>query len=279
MTLSFTVTGEVAKAREASTVIVLRERDDALQVFCVQRSQQSAFLGGAVVFPGGKVDAQDHDPSWDELCDLDARPNAWTDDEGARASYVAACRETIEEAGILPTLPALRPTELAALRLALKTTPFAQLLRAHGLRLNLDDVLPFARWVTPEAETRRFDTKFFVLLCPDDQDGAHDDHETIRSVWATPDEVLRGFLRKELALFPPTHRSLEVLAPMRSFEDVRAYAQQANLEPICPVVTQHTDGALALALPGDPAHPVKESRVPGLPRYVLKDELWLPSPA
>jgi len=278
MTLSFTDTGEVATAREASTVIVLRERNGELQVFCVQRSQQSAFLGGAVVFPGGKVDAQDHDASWEELCDLEAAPSAWTSDEGARASYVAACRETIEEAGILPTLPAQSPGSLAALRLALKTTPFADLLRARGLRLNLADVLPFARWVTPEAETRRFDTKFFVLLCPQDQDGAHDDHETIRSFWATPGEVLRGFLRKELALFPPTHRSLEVLEPMRSFEDVRAYSLRANLDPICPVVTKHTDGALALALPGDPAHPIKEPRVPGLPRYVLKDELWLPSP-
>jgi 8-oxo-dGTP pyrophosphatase MutT (NUDIX family) len=245
----------------------------------VQRSQQSAFLGGAVVFPGGKVDAHDHDPSWEQLATLPAHRRSEAFD---RASYVAACRETIEEAGILATSPLRDPASIAALRQAIKTEPFASALRTRGLQLDLGDVLPFARWVTPEAETRRFDTKFFVLLCPEAQEGAHDDHETIRSFWATPAEVLRGFLQKELALFPPTHRSLEVLSTLHNFAEVRAYAQGANLDPICPVLVRTPLGSatqLALALPGDPAHPIPEPRVPGLSRYVLQDDQWLPAAA
>ncbi len=264
--------------RDAATLILVRDRG-RLEVFVVKRHQKSGFLGGALVFPGGKVDEKDREDAW-SAATTPARPASFARDEDeARALAIAAAREALEEAAILAVSPgALDHAAALALQLRAKATPLLACLTELGLRLDLSTLHPFARWVTPEAESRRFDTRFFIAEAPPGQHGAHDDRETTEGFWASPRDILARFEAGDVQLAPPTHRTLELLAGVASARAAVELAAGACLDPICPVLVRH-DETLALALPGDPEHPVAEPRVPGLPRYVLTGDRWLPAPS
>lgn len=285
-----------APTKDAATVIVVRPSSEAneasgrsggVEVFCVERNKQTRFMGGAVVFPGGKLDDADRDPSWQALATLPSLVASCTepfadDAEHLRALALAAARETLEEAALLHVRGA-RPTndELLALRKGVLGDP--QALRAfltdRRAVLDLGALVPIGRWITPVAESRRFDARFFVTVAPEGQIGAHDEQETMASFWASPAEVLRRFDAGELTLMPPTHRMLAILAACASLEDVFEHARRACLEPICPKLVEHRDdveSTLALVLPGDPEHDVREARVPGPSRYVRRNDRWLP---
>ena len=290
--------------RDAATLLLLKDTAAGPAVFCVERNKKSRFLGGALVFPGGKLDAADADDAWRELCeesgDLDRgagadrvalRAGFANDDAHLRALRIAACRETLEEAAILPVNDGAL-TDEAVLALRSRVAGGADLraeLRALGIELRLARVIPFSRWVTPIAEARRYDARFFVCKAPAGQSGAHDEHETMASFWATPTELLARFSRREVELAPPTHRTVESLARFTTADEIIAWCQRAGAEvslaPICPELKPHTDArgdTLALVLPGDPEHELEESRSPGKSRYVLRDGQWLsedpPSP-
>jgi 8-oxo-dGTP pyrophosphatase MutT (NUDIX family) len=278
--------------KDAATIILVRDAasGDAVEVFCVERSKQSRFLGGAIVFPGGKLDAGDALEAWATLA-TDVRALASTPSEPFakdaahhRALTIAACRETLEEAAMLHVAgDAAAPTqeELFALRERLVADPEAlrTLLAERGLRLDLHALHPLARWITPEAEARRFDARFFVAVAPPGQTGAHDEHETMASFWATPTEILRRWEAGEVQLAPPTHATLSLLSSCRATAAVLALADASCLDPICPRLVRVTRAdepdTLALTLPGDPEHEVREARVPGPSRYVLRGDRWL----
>ena len=137
--------------------------------------------------------------------------------------------------------------------------------------LSLDALVPWSRWVTPEAESRRYDARFFLLALPEGQQGEHDRHETTMSMWARPRDVLEMAVRGEVFLAPPTTRTLELLAGANDVEAALALAGQQCLRPICPrFVLANEDGAPYLALPGDPSHDVRERRTEGPSRFVLR---------
>lgn len=271
--------------RPAATVVVVRDGGangaggPGLEVFCVRRHAKSAFLGGAVVFPGGKVDAGDADEAWAALATgLDPRAEAFagTSEEGgapvpARALAVAACRETLEEGRIVPLTEPVGEAELEALHAALSAAPgtLSAVLSRAGRKLALSSLSPFARWITPRAEPRRFDARFFLLECPPGQAGRHDEHETTHSFWERPALVLDRAAHGEIFLAPPTTRSLELLAACADVRAARALSREQSLLPVCPVFVP--DEAPYLALPGDPAHPVADLRVAGPTRFVLRD--------
>jgi hypothetical protein len=327
--------------RHAATVVVVRAgadhdggrppgpagREDGLEVFCVLRHPKSSFLGGAVVFPGGKVDPGDSAAAWAELA-TEPHPRGAEmvepDSVTPRAIAVAACRETLEEGCILPLeagllgladgpeglsrwglrsrsapQPPVSCGDLDALRREAASTEggLAAALARRGLRLAVDRLVPWARWVTPEAEERRFDARFFLLELPPGQVGRHDDRETTMSFWARPAVILDRAARGEIFLAPPTTRSLELLATVSTVSHAFGLAAQQSLRPICPLFVpadgpatmgapppnrqatmgapppnpQATMGAPFLALPGDPMHPVRELRVAGPTRFVLRD--------
>jgi 8-oxo-dGTP pyrophosphatase MutT (NUDIX family) len=279
-----------ATPKDAATILLIRDGGaNNVELFCVERSKQSRFLGGAIVFPGGKVDATDAAEEWKALTTAprplrsSAEPFA-RDDEHLRTLTIAACRETLEEATLLHLVgDGARPTdaEIVDLRRRLTTAPDALrgFLRERGLRLDLEALHPLSRWVTPEAEGRRYDTRFFVAIAPVGQSGAHDEHETMASFWATPVDVLRRWDAGEVALAPPTHRTLALLAQAKTTADVLALATESCLDPICPRLIPHKEGAtetLALTLPGDREHEVRERRIDGPSRYVLRGERWRP---
>jgi len=288
---------EASPAKDAATVVLVRAVGGAagtggIEVFCVVRSRESGFMGGAVVFPGGKLDPSDVLAEWTPLTtpprspDRDGEPFTHGDAH-FRSLAIAAARETLEEAAILHVDGgAVTDEELLVLRKELEGTPDAlrAFLSRRQLRLDLGALHPFARWITPVAESRRFDARFFMAVAPEGQTGAHDERETTSSTWASPEALLERFERGEIQLMPPTHRTLALLVGCRSTDDALAIAARASLSPICPRLAKHPspegeqDGAetLALVLPGDPAHDVREARVPGKSRYVLRGERWLP---
>jgi 8-oxo-dGTP pyrophosphatase MutT (NUDIX family) len=270
--------------RDASTLIVVRDAaGGGVEVFCVER-QKVGFLAGAIVFPGGKVDPSDMDAGWvDQVTPPRAARAAFAADDAAlRALAIAACREALEEAAILPVLgAALEHGELLDLRgrVSRGGESLRSALAARGARLDLASLHPFARWITPTSESRRFDTRFFLFAAGDAVTGAHDDHETTASFWATPANVLGRFVAGELQLAPPTHRTLEILTQAADSREAVSLAARACLEPICPRLVRHRDAhgeTMAIVLPGDPEHEIREERAPGKLRFVLRSGRFLP---
>lgn len=264
-----------ATPRPAATVLVLRDDGSGLAVYVIVRHPKSGFMGGVVAFPGGKVDAADGEPSLASLAaPLSPRFAAFGDDLPATplALAMAAARECLEEAAILPVeAPALTDGEAQALRARVEGgAPLHDELRALGRKVDLGALAPFARWITPVAEPRRFDACFFLLRRPDGQEGAFDPHETTAGEWATPRDLLARFERGELMIAPPTLRCLELLAACANVDEALALAERQNLRPVCPHLAMVGDTP-ALVLPGDPLHPEREAIVAGPSRFVLRD--------
>jgi 8-oxo-dGTP pyrophosphatase MutT (NUDIX family) len=232
-------------------------------------------MGGAVVFPGGKVDAADHDPRWEgRTTPLAARARELDrDSSAARAFAVAALRETFEEAAILSTASTIDGAAVEHLRRRLESgVRFVDLMDESDLVLDTGRLEPFARWITPVREPRRFDTRFYLLALPEGQHGAHDRRETTESFWDTPRSVLERWERGEIVLAPPTSHTLETFARASTLEEARRIASRQSLGPVCPCFVQDGD-SLILTLPGDPLHPepVSEALDPNAPtRFVLE---------
>jgi hypothetical protein len=228
------------------------------------------------------VDEADRDPAWAHRATA-PRPAAFARGEDeSRAIAVAACRETLEEASVLPLAGGkMSHDEVVALRsrIARKEGTLLAGLAERGLMMDLSALHPLTRWVTPIAETRRFDTRFFLAVAPQGQHGAHDERETTASFWATPRQILDRFDGGDLQLFPPTHRTLEVLLAATTLDDALRIADEANKDPICPELVRHVEAGLetmALVLPGDPEHPIQAPRIAGTSRFVLRGARWLP---
>ena len=267
-----------AAARPAATVLVLRPAAEGVDVFCIERSPKSTFLGGVIAFPGGQLDLGDSDEVWGELAN--AAPGFPEGDPplpaAARTIAVAACRETLEEAALAPVIggPLDHAAALAVQAELASGVALADALRRRRLGLDLAALRPFARWITPEAEPRRYDAFFFLLRLPEGQEGASDLGETTHGFWASPTEVLARFSDGRLFLAPPTLRCLELLARCASLEAAFALAERQTLLPICPFFL-HDAQPPTLVLPGDPAHPIAERRVDGPRRFVLRNERFV----
>ncbi len=277
--------------RDAATVMVVRQAGGApeggspgIEVFCVRRHAQSAFLGGVVVFPGGKLDGADADTDLQRRTN-GAHPRAIAFAESpdhALALAICACRESLEEAELLPCLAPLTAAEVGALRRRLAGPaepsqeaglPFPTLLRDHDLQLDTAALVPFARWITPTGERRRFDTRFFLTPLPGGQRGHHDEHETVSSVWASPAQLLAAHTAGDLFLAPPTIRTLTLLSTCANVEAATALCAAQSLQPVCPEFVPGDPPMLAL--PGDPNHSVPEQRVAGPTRFVVREGLFV----
>lgn len=191
---------------QASTVILLRDGHDGVETFMLERHLDSDFVGGAYVFPGGKVDDSDcHLPEdlWVGIDPTAEAPRFGVDPAMALGLYVAAARETLEEAGVLlgstSTMPADRPHH---------EDPLEPWLRDHGVRLDLGKLAPWSWWVTPEGVHRRYDTKFFAAVAPPEQDAVHDGAETTDSMWVKPADAIARARSGEVMIILPTRRNL-----------------------------------------------------------------------
>ena len=269
-----------ATPRDAATLILLRDVEDApFEVFLVRRHPKSSFMPSTYVFPGGKLDALDSNPavlartrgrSLEDAAQALGEPD---DAVRAAALYVAAIRETFEEAGVLLADFSVN-ADLAAARARLASgTPFVEVLSELDAYLRLDLLVPHARWVTPAAEARRFDSRFFFARAPAGQFASHDEHETTAGAWLTPGAALAESLTGALQLPPPTLRTLENLARHPSPSGVFREAAERPPAYVDPLLL--VDGEqIMLLLPGDPGHGTRVPAIAGPTRFVLEAGRW-----
>jgi 8-oxo-dGTP pyrophosphatase MutT (NUDIX family) len=212
-------------------VILLRDRtEEPYEVFLVRRHRNQAFMGGAYVFPGGRLDYADADPELAACIGgfraADAKRLLQETDlpeATALGLFVAAIRETFEEAGILLARDArgnvvdLSAPETAArfscyrLELHEGRLTLAELVRREGLIFAPDLLVPYAHWITPEIEPRRFNTRFFLARLPEGQVPVHDRLELTESSWMTPAFALAEHEAGRIVLMPPTMKTMEEL--------------------------------------------------------------------
>ena len=271
---------QIAVPRDAATVLLLREADEGFEVFMVKRSGLSDVLGEAHVFPGGKIDEADAAPQ--TLARVDGLETLDTSTLGedlprerAAGMFVAAARETFEEAGVLLARRWRGDLEAARARLNAKV-PFADVLADLEARVDLAALVPWVRWITPPFVAKRFDARFFLGLAPSDQAAVHDDYEATHSEWLTPREALARWESGAIKLAPPTYMSLRHLALFDSAAAALADAR-ARRAPIVQPQGFKEDGVRNLAFPGDPRHPVAERAIPGPTRLKWKGDRFMPA--
>jgi 8-oxo-dGTP pyrophosphatase MutT (NUDIX family) len=264
-------------ARDAATVMLVRDAQTsggpALEVCMLRRHLNSDFVGGAYVFPGGKVDDADRTAGAEEACV--GRSDAVASDmlgidSGGLAFWVGALRECFEEAGVLLAYPrGVEPGgalvdvsdpelrhRLAALRVELNagTVNFLDAVRSENLCLAVDRVHYFSHWITPEPAPKRYDTRFFVTALPPGQIPVHDDHETTDTVWVQPSEALARAAAGEFDIIFPTIKNLEAISRFTtSIELLAAAAAVERVPTVLPRVVADERG-FRILLPGDPGY-------------------------
>lgn len=254
--------------RPAATLILLRDADAGLEVLMARRTRDAAFAGGAFVFPGGALDAQDHHSDLAALCTGldDAAASAHLGvASGGLGYWIAAIRESFEEAGLLlaqrPDGELLRVGDLdapvfdAARRaIAAGDATLLSFAQRHALRLATDRVHYFSHWITQAGRPRRFDTRFFIAEAPPHQAPAHDGSELVEHVWIAPAQAVDRHRRGDFNLLFPTLKTLEALADFRNAAAAIQYARTPRqMPPMEPRRALGHDGS-RLLVPGDHAY-------------------------
>ncbi|MDP4796031.1 MAG: NUDIX domain-containing protein [Rhodospirillales bacterium] len=233
------MTNEPVVPRPASTLILLRETAaQPVQTLMVVRHQDIKFAGGAIVFPGGRVDATDQ--ALAETVDDDA-------------FKIAAIRETFEESGILlayhaasgaAVSQAIAVRALAEHRAAVcrGELSFADMLREKGLVAATDRLVPFAHWITPPNRVKRFDTHFFVARYGEDQLVDHDGGEITEAIWISPADLIRAALDGQYKLVFATRMNVERLAAYTTVEQALQKIRATPVVTVRPETIDTPDG-------------------------------------
>ncbi|MEV6984576.1 NUDIX hydrolase [Sphaerisporangium sp. NPDC051017] len=227
--------GEISPApvRDAATVVLLRPARAGVEVYMLRRATSMDFAAGAYVFPGGSVDPRDADQS---VAWAGPAPETWgrvfgADAATARGLVCAAVRETFEESGVLLAGPSpdtvvadTTGDDWEADREALieRRLSLAEFLNKRGLVLRADLLRPWAHWITPDVEHKRFDTRFFVAAMPPGQRTRDVGGEADEVAWLSPDGALRQARDGEIRLLLPTVRTLTELSVFADVPSVLA---------------------------------------------------------
>ena len=267
--------------RAASTLILLRDAADGVEVLMLKRHGLSEVLAGAFVFPGGKLDAPDAElmdsPHLDEAAPV-LHARLGEHDIGTALAvglYVAALRETFEESGLLLAEDLAETRAQEALARLASGMAFNTLLAEMGLRLRVGALAPWSRWVTPpDSPNKRFDTRFFVARAPEGL-ARHDERETTEARWVQARPALQSYWDGELSLAPPQIMTLAHLARHGSVDSVLAEARGRLPALIQPHVIR--DGEMrTMCYPGHEMHPVRERAMPGPLRLFTRGQRYEP---
>jgi 8-oxo-dGTP pyrophosphatase MutT (NUDIX family) len=233
---------EPAEAKPAATIVLLRDGEDGMEVLLLKRHRSSGFVPGAYVFPGGRtdeVDALNHGAT-KNLPDVPA------------FFWIAAVREVFEETGVLLARDAVgnwvadtvMSPEVQQMRLALldDRTTLRDMLVQNSWQLDFTDVVYFAHWITPIAEPRRYDTRFFAARVPAGREVQIDPREMTDAAWLAPVEALDRFAKGRLPMVFPTVRTLEQLAPYKTTANALDALHHRAVEPIMPRLVRTATG-------------------------------------
>ena len=237
---------DTAPARPASTILLLRDGAAGLEVFMVVRNRAIDFAGGALVFPGGRVEPADASLG--------------------EPFRIAAIREAFEESGILL---ARRGDELLAEHNLPRDGDFHALLAEHALTPAPDALVHYAHWITPADMPKRFDTHFFLAEAPPRQVGLHDGGEAVESIWITPDQALAAAAAGERLLVFATRLNLAKLARFATV--AQALAGAGPVVTVCPEPF-HRNDATWLRIPAEAGYGQSEylpTNRPMAPRQTL----------
>jgi 8-oxo-dGTP pyrophosphatase MutT (NUDIX family) len=245
------------KIRPASTVILVREQNEELQVYLIKRSSRSGFFPGNYVFPGGTLEADDRQTEfWKDHLDLTTGEilqafGPGLDLNGIISHGVAAVRETLEEAGVF--LARKGKDSQGTFEGSCQRPPSGELeeggfrrkVRDEGWTLSFSGLFPWSHWITPQGMPKRFDTRFFMALMPEGQLCIPDDQETVHGLWISPEQGLQGNMRGELPLSPPTVITLHELLQYGTLAALtQALRPGAWKEPRLPILYKLEKGGL-----------------------------------
>lgn len=298
----------IATPKKAATIILLREKEpDGFEVFLLKRHEKSSFMGGNFVYPGGRVDREDGSL---ELCSY-SRGTTFEDahrilgrtlsPEESFAHWIAGIRELFEEAGIFLAYdhtgnPFEYKNEEDRRRfidyrdqLQKGKITICRIAKESNIHLALDQLHYYAHWITPEARSERFDTRFFLARHPEGQEASYDQKETIEGIWLSPQRALEENLNRKIALSPPTLKTLEGLSRSKTIDDVFISLKKDEICPILPILTK-ISGESTILFPWDPEYEAFErGDIPssinhGMPsqsgnnstRLILREGIWYP---
>ncbi len=233
------------EVEDASTVILMREKNGTLEVYMTQRQHYLSFMGGYYVFPGGKVD------DIDRADEIISRSRVLTPEGAAKkivcngnsrrafGFFSAGVRELYEEAGVLLAETAdgscvndqpgyVEKIQKSLSELRREKTGFADILDNDDLYLSPEKLLWLSHWVTPATSPRRFSTYFFIAKIPEGQRTNAFEKEVAKAVWISPADAIDNFRRGEWGMIPPTLASLDAVARYSTWEKLE---QDYSLSP------------------------------------------------
>ena len=268
----------------AASIVLLRDAPGGLEVLLLKRHASSRVLGGAHVFPGGKLDPEDTDAAL--LARLDRAPEMLRaelrePELGAREAaglFVAAMREAYEEAGLLFTRGVTPVQEGLLDRRHAEGFSFNRMLADLSLELDTARLVPWSRWITPKVPSvtaRRFDTRFFVAIAEEGAEIRHDDHDAVESTWLRPRDALESYWAGRMMLAPPQIMSLAGLSRHACAGDVLEEARAIGPTLIEPHSCQ-IDGERVVCYPGDERHAVASRALAGPSRLVFRNKRFEP---
>lgn len=210
----------------------------SLEVLITERNGGMTVAGGAFVFPGGKVAAEDEGIAADGVEHLTFRH--------------CAVRETFEETGVVLARRdrawvdrAEQEDILGRYNADKSGQTFAALLRARACAPACDALLPFSHWITPAIRPQRFDTRFYLAVMPEAQVVRHDGEEAVQALWVAPDEMIARYGHDISKLMFPTRMSLSVLAGAGTVDEATALVRERPVVPITPQLEKRADGIYA----------------------------------
>ena len=214
-----------ATPRPAATILLLRDGPQGLEVLMVARAREVDFASGALVFPGGRVDPEDH---------------ALADPADPLGHFrVAAIREAWEECGLLLARPGQVSGEGA----------FAAHLAERGLAPDPAGLARFAHWITPAHSPKRFDTHFFLARAPEGQEPMHDGREAVEALFLPPAQAVAEAEAGRRTLVFATRLNLLRLARHASVDEAFAAAERHPIVTVCPQPVPDAEGNVMLKIP------------------------------
>lgn len=241
--------------RPAASVILLRDKAGGIEAFLLERPQAASVMAGVWVFPGGKVDREDHRPGQGE-------------DEAQTMHRAGRLHARLAHESVDP------PEAAAFMRAALRETE-----EECAVRVSIDAIEGWSRWITPRVpsmSTKRFDTFFFLAALPDGEEARHDGEESVQGLWASPIQALERYWKQEIMLAPPQIMTLIELSRFSRVDDALKHAGDRLLPHIQPEPLEAADGGRIVAYPGDEAHPIAQSLIAGPSRLVWRDGRFEP---